>query len=151
MPGEDQQQNLPDVAFVAPTGVDADRRRRMIEEAPPGRLEPVDPVQPVDPLAKLAELIKHPPMVPPIGDNASRGMREMFEAVAVEMEAVARDAVAKAESNLQEVLSYASVIRQSGDRLCARIESEAIRMLQMRDGVRTVVEAFREPIVPEGG
>lgn len=107
---------------------------------------------PADPLASLARLISEPPRVPPIADHASKGMREGFERVAQEIVAVAKDGVARAEQNLQEAETFAAIILKSGDLLCATIEAEGVRMLQVSKVMREARTALGgPPPPPEGG
>lgn len=99
-----------------------------------------------DPLAELARLIEEPPRVPEIGVQAARGMEQLFDAVAKEMEAAAEDGVRRAESVRQDVLSYTSVLRQTGKLLSEEIESKAAMTGKLALGVRLLREAF--PGVP---
>lgn len=105
-----------------------------------------------DPLAELSRLISEPPRVPAIAGAASAGMREGFERVAQEIVAVAEDGVARAQQNLQEAKSFASLILKSGDLLCSTIESEGVRILHVSRIMRDVRSALGgPPPSPEGG
>lgn len=115
--------------------------RQMVEAHRPEPLSIVDPVE-ADPLAAIARLISEPPMTPPVGRLASQGMREAFERVAKEILAVAQDGVVRANQNLQEAMSYAEVVRKSGDLLCDKIEGDSVRLLQQSRVMREARAAF---------
>lgn len=119
-------------------------------EADRAQLRPVDPSE-ADPLAAIARLIAEPPVIPKVGQLASQGMREAFEKVAEEIVAVAQDGVARANRNLQDAMGYAEVIRQSGDQLCGKIETDAVRLLQYSRVMREARAAFGGPPPAEGG
>lgn len=99
-----------------------------------------------DPLAALARLIGEPPRVPETGVYAARGMEQLFDAVAKEMEAAAEDGVRRAQAVQQDVLSYTSVLRQTGKLLSEEIEAKAAMTGKLALGVRLLREAF--PGVP---
>lgn len=89
------------------------------------------PIAAADPLAELATLIGSASRTPEIGMKASQAMMQCFEATATEIERLAQDGLDRAMENQQEARSYASVLRQSGELLCRKIEAEAGRTRQI--------------------
>ncbi len=119
---------------------------RRLEEELHVDAEPPAEAEHHDPLAELARLINEPPRVPEMGVHAARGMESLFDAVAKEMEAAAEDGVRRAEAVQQDVLSYTSVLRQTGKLLSEEIEAKAAMTGKLALGVRLLREAF--PGVP---
>lgn len=99
-----------------------------------------------DPLDDLAKLISEPPRAPPIGVQAATGMERLFDAVAKEMEAAAEDGVRRAEAVRQDVLSYTTVLRETGRLLSEEIVAKAAMTGKLHLGIQILREAF--PGVP---
>lgn len=105
-------------------------------------------------LDELARLIGGPArQVPRIGIEASQMMKRAFETAAADIERLAQESVDRAALAQQEAISYANVLRQSGELLCGKMEDEAARCFQISEVMRHTKELLGEkppaaPVAP---
>lgn len=90
----------------------------------------------------VEKLLAEEPIVPEIGQKASQSMEKVFAAVADDVERLAKDGVDRAAAIHQEALSYAAVLRESGQFLCRKIEEEAARSRQLSLVMRKARDIF---------
>lgn len=102
-----------------------------------------------DPMEELARLISKPPAVPKIGLMASGSMRKCFETVIEDVDRLVREHVERATALQQEAETFTAVIREAGEKLCARIEQEAVRGCQVSQVMRAAREMIETVIPPD--
>lgn len=105
---------------------------------------PSSPAMPADFMAGLEQMISTPPRVPKIGLDAAKAMTDCFEAVADDVLRLAKDGVDRANEVLQEAVTYATVLRETGEVLAARIRAESSRTLHIALVLREARERLRE-------
>lgn len=129
----------------APSGVVARQAEPQPMAAAP------QPQQRPDPLAELARLISEPNHVPRTGVEASKAMAFTFDTVANDVVAAAKDGVDRANLIYQEAVSYAEILRRSGQVLCESIEAEASRAMKLSIVMREAKKALAGPNDPPSG
>lgn len=126
---------------------------------PTGRVEPPSfqradklpvsrEVQTPSMMEELARVIERPPKLPKIGADASDSMRRCFETVAADIEQLAAEHVERAAQLQQEALSFSAIIREAGERLCEKIEQEALRGFQISKIMTTSRQMLTDPAKP---
>lgn len=120
------------------------------ERLPPTFLHTEAPrkVQTPSMMEELARVIERPPKLPKIGADASDSMRRCFETVAADIEQLAAEHVERAAQLQQEALSFSAIIREAGERLCEKIEQEALRGFQISKIMTTSRQMLTDPAKP---
>lgn len=103
------------------------------------------------PLQELLDMIQLEVPTPAIGVQASKAVSNCFESTARDVIALAQDNLDRANEIMQQALSFATIIRESGNVLCGRIEQETATGFQVSTLIRAARErlAGRLPDAPE--
>lgn len=99
-------------------------------------------------LRRLADLLRNPDQVPPIGTKIADVMRGCFQRTAEDIERLSREHYDRAVELQQEAQTFAAIVRDAGEVLCARIEREAARGFQVSE-VMTLARVLVRQDPPE--
>jgi len=102
-----------------------------------------------DHLAALHQMLTEPMRVPEIGVASAQAMQNCYETVASDIEKVAQDHLDRAQALVQEAQTFASIIRESGQRLCEKIQQDAARGMQVSVVMRSARQLLGETAEPK--
>lgn len=105
--------------------------------------------QPPDPLVMLHKVLTDIPSVPKIGEDAARRIRDCFGQTAADVERLASEAVERAEAILAEARQFAVVLRDAGEMLAGKIETESARGAQIATIMRSARSLMDQSSGPE--